>query len=255
MTVEEVIIKVLSEPEMKDVALIEGLPGVGNVGKVALDHVIKELKPELFAKIYSKNLPPQVLLDDDGITSLVSQNLYHLEKDGKHFVLLAGEYQGADSRGQYELAYELLSFLQERYGISEIFTLGGYGLGKMLEEPRVLGAATSEEMAGRMKEAGAVFLKGEPSNGIIGASGILLGIGKELFGVDGGCLMGETSGYIVDSRSGRNVLEVLMKLTGIEVSTEELEIQSEETQKILDNLREMAESSLDEENEDLRYIG
>ncbi len=252
---EEVIIKSVSDPEMKDVVLIEGLPGVGNVGKVALDHMIDKLNPELFARIYSKNLPPQVFLDDDGITSLVCQNLYHYEKDGRHFVFLAGEYQGADSRGQYELAYELLSFLTERYGVSEIYTLGGYGLGKMLEKPRVLGAATSPEMAEKMRAVGAIFSEGEPSNGIIGASGILLGLGKELFGIEGGCLMGETSGYIVDARSARNVLDALMKLTDITVPTEELDTRSEEAEEILNNLREVAERSLDAENDDLRYIG
>ena len=189
---QEVILKKISEPVMKDVTLIEGLPGVGNVGKLAVDHMIDELKPEHFLKIYSKNLPPQVLLDDDGIISLVSQNLYHYENGGEHFVFLAGEYQGADSRGQYELAYALLDFLNSEYGIQRIYTLGGYGLGKMLEAPRVLGAATSKEMAEVMKKTGIIFSEGEPSNGIIGASGILLGIGKELFGVDGGCLMGET---------------------------------------------------------------
>ncbi len=252
---DEVIIKTIEEQKMKDITLIEGLPGVGNVGKLALDHIIDVLEPVLFAKVYSKNLPPQVLLDDDGITSLVSQNLYHYEKDGNHFVLLAGEYQGADSRGQYEIAYELLKFLNKNYGISEIYTLGGYGLGKMLEDPRVLGAATSTEMADKMKEAGTIFSEGEPSNGIIGASGILLGLGKEIFNIDGGCLMGETSGYILDARSARKVLEALMKLTGIEVSTEELDARSEEAEEILNNLREVAERSIESEKDDLRYIG
>jgi len=175
--VEEVIIKVLKEVEMKDVTLIEGLPGVGNVGKLALDHMIETLKPEHFANIYSKHLPPQVILDDEGIASLVSQKLYHYRKDGEDFVFLAGEYQGATGEGQYELAHALLKFLMNDYGLKRIYTLGGYGLGKMLEEPRVLGAATCKEIADVFKEHGVVFSKGEPSNGIVGASGILLGLG------------------------------------------------------------------------------
>lgn len=253
---EEVVIKVLKEIEMENIFLIEGLPGVGNVGKVALDHVINETGAEIFARVFSRSLPPQVTMDDKGVLSLVAQELYHYESEGRQFVFLAGEYQGADSRGQYELAHEILKFLVERFGIARMYTLGGYGLGKMLESPRVLGAATSEEVADEMKAAGAEFSEGEPSNGIIGASGILLGLGKEIFNIDGGCLMGETSGYIVDARSARNVLEVLMKLTGIAVSTDDLDIRSEEAEEIINNLRDAAEKSLGNENEeDLRYIG
>ncbi len=252
---DEVIIKLIKEVEMKDVTLIEGLPGVGNVGKLALDHMISTLKPEHFANIYSKHLPPQVLLDDDGIASLVSQKLYHYRKGDEDFVFLAGEYQGANAEGQYELAHELLVFLKENYGLKRIYTLGGYGLGKMLEEPRVLGAATSKEIAELFRAHGVVFSKGEPSNGIVGASGILLGLGKEFFGVDGGCLMGETSGYIVDAKSARKVLSVLSDITGIEVDMKDLEIRSEETDELLNTLKEAAEQEFSSENEDLRYIG
>ena len=252
---KEVIIKLVKEIDMKDVTLIEGLPGVGNVGKLALDHMINVLKPEHFANIYSKHLPPQVLLDDEGIASLVAQKLYHYKKEDEHFVFLAGEYQGASAEGQYELAYELLRFLSDNYGLKRIYTLGGYGLGKMLEEPRVLGAATSKEIADLFRENGVVFSKGEPSNGIVGASGILLGLGKEFFGVDGGCLMGETSGYIVDAKSARKVLSILSKITGIEVDMKDLEIRSEETDELINTLREAAEHEFSSEKEDLRYIG
>ncbi len=252
---DEVIIKLTKDVNLKDVILIEGLPGVGNVGKVALDHIVKTLEPEHFANIYSKHLPPQVLLDEEGITDLVSQKLYHYRKGSEDFVFLAGEYQGSSAEGQYELSYSLLEFLVKNYGVKRIFTLGGYGLGKMLETPRVLGAATSKDLVEIFKENGVVFSKGEPSNGIVGASGILLGLGKEFFGIDGGCLMGETSGYIVDAKSARNVLEILSKITGIEVDLKDLEIRSEETEELLTSLREAAEHEFTSEDEDLRYIG
>lgn len=252
---DDVVIKLRKDLKLKDVILIEGLPGVGNVGKLAVDHLIKALKPEHFADIYSKHLPPQVLLDDEGTASLVAQKLYHYRNKDSDMVFLAGEYQGSTPEGQYELAYALLDFLSKNYGIKNIYTLGGYGLGKMLEEPRVLGAASSKEMAETFKSHGVVFSKGEPSNGIVGASGILLGLGKEFFEIEGGCLMGETSGYIVDAKSARNVLHILAEIIGIEIDMKDLEIRSEETEELLTSLKEAAEQELSSENEDLRYIG
>ncbi len=252
---DDVVIKLRKELKLEDVTLIEGLPGVGNVGKLAVDHLIKTLKPEHFADIYSKHLPPQVLLDEKGVASLVSQKLYHHRNKESDLVFLAGEYQGSTPEGQYELAHALLDFLSKNYGINKIYTLGGYGLGKMLEEPRVLGAASSEDIVNAFKSHGVVFSEGEPSNGIVGASGILLGLGKEFFGIDGGCLMGETSGYIVDAKSARNVLRTLAEIIGIEIDMKELEIRSEETEELLTTLKEAAEQELSSGNEDLRYIG
>ena len=134
---------------------------------------------------------------------------------------MVGEYQGMDSSGQYELCNQLISLVKEM-GVSSIYTLGGYGLGKLVPEPRVLGAATSEEMVTLFKSAGVEFIEEEPGAGIVGASGLLLGLGK-LQGIQGGCLMGETSGYMVDPKSASVVLKSLQKLLNIEIDLEELE--------------------------------
>ena len=50
-----------------------------------------------------------------------------------------------------------------------------------------------------MKKYGAIFKKNEPGGGIVGASGLLLGLGK-LRGFQGACLMGETPGYLSRSK-------------------------------------------------------
>jgi len=53
--------------QLNDAILLEGLPGVGNVGKLAATHLIEELKAKKCMEIYSSHFPPQVLIDDDGI--------------------------------------------------------------------------------------------------------------------------------------------------------------------------------------------
>ena len=137
-------------------------------------------------------------------------------------------------------------------GVSSIYTLGGYGLGKLVPEPRVLGAATSEEMVTLFKSAGVEFIEGEPGAGIVGASGLLLGLGK-LQGIQGGCLMGETSGYMVDPKSASVVLKSLQKLLNIEIDLEELEKRAKQVDNITSQLKEN-ESEV-EERVDVNYIG
>ena len=53
-----------------------------------------------------------------------------------------------------------------------------------------------------------VFHENEPGGGIIGVSGLLLGLGA-LRGIDAVCLMGVTSGYLVDPKAAQEVLRVL----------------------------------------------
>ena len=57
----------IEEIKLKDAILLEGLPGVGNVGKLAAMHLIEELKAKKCTEIYSSHFPPQVLIDDDGV--------------------------------------------------------------------------------------------------------------------------------------------------------------------------------------------
>ena len=80
---EDIIIVKTKEPDLKDVIFIEGLPGVGNVGKLAAEHLIDELKAVKFADIYSKYFPPQVLVEDNGVVKLVNNELYFVKQNKK----------------------------------------------------------------------------------------------------------------------------------------------------------------------------
>ena len=62
---------------LKDAILLEGLPGVGNVGKLAAMHLIEELKAKKCVELYSSHFPPQVLIDEEGIVNLVNNELYY----------------------------------------------------------------------------------------------------------------------------------------------------------------------------------
>lgn len=253
---EEVIIKMIERPELEDAVLIEGLPGVGNVGKLAAEHLVEELDMIKFAEIYSKYLPPQVIVGDDGLITLVKHDLFYRRRQGDtpDLVLLTGDYQGLTPEGQYELSHRTVKLAKE-LGVGRIFTLGGYGVIKLIEEPGVLGAVTDEVIMEELEKLGVQFKKGEPSSGIIGASGLLLGLGQ-LEGLIGVCLMGETSGYFVDPRSARSVLKVLSEYLHFKVDYASLEKKAtqidEITSKIKENLEEQENA---DRSDDLRYFG
>ena len=243
-------------PKLKDPILIEGLPGIGNVGKLAVEHLIDSIDASKFAEIYSKDFPPQVFINPDGTIELVKNEFYYWKakkKDQRDLVLLTGDYQGLSSHGQYELVEKILDIVEE-LGVKEMYTLGGYGLGQDIEKPKVLCATTDVHLVKKMKKYGAVFKKNEPGGGIVGASGLILGLGK-LRGLEGTCFMGETPGYLVDPKSAKAVLKILMKITNIDVNLSALEKKAKEIEQIAHQLREMEGLSGGEKPEELRYIG
>src|SRR5213594_2086323 len=251
---DNIVIRYLDHPKLEDPIFIEGLPGIGNVGKLAAEHLKDELKGVKFAEIFSKYFPPQVLVQDDGQVKLVNNEMHYVKRNnGTDLILLTGDYQGLTPEGQYELSDFILKELQ-KLGVRRVFTLGGYGMGRMVTKPRVLGAATDLDLVKEMEKHGVVFSRGEPGAGIVGASGLVLGLGK-LAGVRAVCLMGETSGYFVDPKSAQAVLTVLTKVLGVEVSFEQLESKAKQIDSITSKLREAEGQPETPSKEDLGYIG
>ena len=243
------------KPKLNNPILIEGLPGIGNVGKLAVEHLIDSVKAKKFAELHSKDFPPQVFINQDGTISLVNNEFYFWKgkkRNQRDLILLTGDYQGLSSQGQYELVEKILDIAEE-FGVKELYTLGGYGLGHDIKDPKVLCATTDKQLVKTMKKFGAVFKKNEPGGGIVGASGLLLGLGK-LRGIQGTCFMGETPGYLVDPKSAKAVLKILMKITNIDIALSALEKKAKEIEQIAHQLREM-EGMPKEKTEELKYIG
>lgn len=249
-----IIVVFKERPRLRDPIFVEGLPGVGNVGKLAAEHLVDQLKAVKFVEMFSKYFPPQVLVNDAGTIRLVSNEMYYVSRpDAKNdLVIMTGDYQGLTPEGQYELSDKTLQVLRD-LRVKRIYTLGGYGLGKMIEKPRVLGAATDAELVEELKGFGVTFAKGEPGSGIVGASGLLLGLGN-LYGMRSACLMGETSGYFVDPKGAQAVLEILAKILGVQIEFAALEEKAEQIEQITSKLKEV-EAPAEPKREDLGYIG
>jgi uncharacterized protein (TIGR00162 family) len=232
--------------------LIEGLPGIGQVGKLVAEYMIEEIGAELVAEIHSVHFPPQVLVDEQGIARLMNNEVYLFHGE-TNLLFLVGDVQSATSEGHYRLAAAYLD-IAERFGVRRIYTLGGYGVGHFVDEPRVFAAVNAEELKSEVLEAGGTF-PGEGGMGIVGTSGLLLGMGGSR-GMEGICLMGETSGYLVDPISAKKLLSVLCRLLDIEVDPTRLSDRAKEMEQFIAGLKE--ESERDERRksgEDLVYIG
>ncbi|MGB1697774.1 MAG: PAC2 family protein, partial [Thermoplasmatota archaeon] len=149
-------------------------------------------------------------------------------------VILTGDFQPMSPDGQYDLVEGVLDKIPD---CKELYTIGGFGLGATVDEPSVMGAATDLEMVASLKEHGVRFEEEEPGAGIIGASGLFLGVGMQR-GLRGACLMGETSGFLPDPQSAAKVLTVLRAHIGLVVDAENLDEEAEELARIASQLKD-----------------
>src|SRR5881397_2601915 len=106
----------LAQVELKEPVLIQGLPGLGYVGKVAVDYFIEKLKPVKMAELYSSYLlfPDGNLginISEDGTYSLPRYEFYGYGEKNPHAIFLTGDAQPSVT-GQYEVASMVLDFVQ-----------------------------------------------------------------------------------------------------------------------------------------------
>jgi len=239
------------DPDLDDPVLIEGLPGVGHVGKLAAEHLLEEFDAELVRRIYSEHFPPQVTVED-GRTQLACIEVYAIEDTERDLLVLTGDHQAGDGPGHYRLTDVILD-IAGAFEVNRIYALGGVPTGELVDEPDVIGAATTDELIDELEDIGVEFRENEPAGGIVGISGLLLGMGERR-GYETACLMGETSGYLVDPKSARVVLEILETAVPFELGYESLSERAEEMEEVVKRIRQMEQSAAPSE-EDLRYIG
>ncbi len=231
-------------------AIVVGLPGVGNIGKLAADLMAKELGAEVFARVYSSDLPPQVLVGEGCSAEPVCIELALAKAEKQEIIFVLGESQASTPSGQYDLAEFIFNTLLP-YDPSLVLTLGGYGTGDLKQSPRLLGVVTDPDLKPRLEEAGAGFYEGEPKGGIVGAAALFLTMGKR-YGVPAASLIGETSGYIVDHRGASHVVQAANVLLGTDVPLSEYSDMTD----LIDEASKMAvqNESAEAPREDLSYI-
>ncbi|MCK5403022.1 proteasome assembly chaperone family protein [Candidatus Bathyarchaeota archaeon] len=228
--------------KFKDPYVICGLPGIGHVGKVTIDYLIRELKAVLFGEVYSHFFPSYVISNKDGLVELMKNELYFWkDKNFKHdLILFTGNTQAVSPEGQFIIAEEVLNTLLT-FGVKKLYSIAAYVGDQPVETPRVYGAATDTTLIEEMKGHGVLPM----GNGNIGGTnGLIFGLAKTK-NLRGICLLGETRGYqtpsghtVVDVKAARAVLNVLTQMLDIQVDMAPIETQVDQTSDFITKLEE-----------------
>ena len=63
-------------PKLRNPIMVCGLPDSGNVAKLVIEELVKQLKAEKFAEIYSSSLPPRVRIREDGTVDVMKHSMF-----------------------------------------------------------------------------------------------------------------------------------------------------------------------------------
>jgi len=256
-------------PKLNNPIFIEGLPGVGNVGRIAAGYLAEQLGAQVFAELFSSHFLPFVLLHQSSAVHVLNNEFYYWKankKNQRDLIILIGDSQSIDPNGHYEIVETVLDFLGN-YGVKEMITIAGLNVGKLEREPKVIGAVSDSDVIKNYKDYGINFQAGSKVGTIVGASGLFLGLGRYR-GIKGICLLGETSGFpiIPDPRSAEVVLNVLTKILNVKIDMSKLKDKVKEMENFMKKIEKVQHRAIGQlleqqmkkppaSEEELKYIG
>src|SRR3972149_8109274 len=144
---------------------VQGLPGFGNVGRIAAHLLIKFCEAKPFAELYSPSFPDYISISPKGIAHLPRYEFYSAPLDKNNLVIMTGETQPSfdDVLAHYQVCGEIVDFV-EKLGCRFVVTMGGVPITE--EKAQVYVAATTPRLgAGVLGKGAVIYRKGRKMGG------------------------------------------------------------------------------------------
>jgi uncharacterized protein len=181
----------------------------------------------------STNTPTTAAAAASTSTTIASTSTSDPLSSKNDLILLTGDSQPVVPGSEYVLSEQILDLIT-KFKISNIYSLASYVTGTFVNDPKIYGTATNPEM---VKSFRAFNISTLDNGNITGMNGLILGLGK-LRGIDGICLLGETSGYVIDAKASKNLLEIVNNVLGIHINMDEMNKRSKDTEILIKNLEQ-----------------
>lgn len=236
---------------------ISALPGIGMTGKAAIDHLIKELKPKKYAEVYTTDFPSHIIINDDGTILTPCISIFFLENANNgtlQLFFVTGDTQPNTVIGTNTLSNTIVKLLSDS-GVSLVISLAATPVISPKRDPKVFLTFSSEPILQGFLDAGVKnkFVKGT----ITGMNGVIPGIAKSAYDIEGVVLLSETyPQFVRDMNASLSLINVLTNYLGqIKVDVSELEEHAQKTIDLYDKMRKkQKEKKLKKASRELGYI-
>ena len=229
-----------AEMDVDGAMLVEGMPGVGLVGKIATDHLIEAHDMVHYANVHCDGLPPVTVYRESETAATTPVRLY---ADPENDLVALRSDVPVNPGAATEVAGCLDTWFEDT-GAFPVF-LSGLGREKGEEPPALYGIATGDGGDALSRAS----VDDPPESGLVsGPTGAMLAESLER-GRDAVGLIVESDPQFPDPEAARVLIEDgIGPLTGIEVDISELVDRAEEIRKQKEKLAEKMRKAKDEES-------
>jgi len=205
----------------KNAMIFVAFPGVGNVGKCAIDELLQSNEHHEVLRLHPVGLPPIAELDAQGLLAPPHIKVHRVETSGNQVLYtLSGHSQPNQAIEQSMLARQILEFLKDSM-IHQIFVFAG-----LMDEPErkeIFVVTTSIESQKKMLEMGVHVRTDEPRSGAIGVSALIASLAP-VYGLESSCVISSTVGTSKDVMSSLRLLTSLNDWFGFDLNIPNEEI-------------------------------
>jgi uncharacterized protein len=247
-------IDIVTEVELHEPVLMAAWPGMGHVALKAYVYLHEALRAQNLAFVEEPEFfrLPGINIQDGLVQStlLPQSGFYYWKHPGGSgdILFFIGDQQPVGGK-EYQLSEALLNFAGS-LGVKRVVTAAAMPTAiNHYQDSRVWVTATHKELLSELSPyCDRVLREGQ----ISGMNGLLLGVAKQM-GMEGFCFLGEIPFYtteIENPKASKAVLDVLIKVLGLEISLGELEELANQTEKEIDHyLLELQQREQEEEKQ------
>ena len=239
----------VSNVEIKPSAVvIQGLPGMGLIGKIAANFLIKHFDAQEIARIYSSFFPPVVQIDSKtSMGRLARMEIYAITKTTPNLLILTGDAQPHDI-GIIQVLNSVLDYVIELKA-DTLICLGGLRVHE--EGPEVAGFGYDKPTLDWLEEHDVTLLKGGE---VTGAVGVLSALAAERNMKSFG-LLGKLTLAGTDPKASKALLSKLTKLYPLKIELKDLDLTIEEAQAKNERITSLAREVLEQGEDEAKDQG
>ncbi len=211
------------------------LPGVGNIGKAAIDALNSTNESIELARLHHTALPPLATLDQDGLLSPPHLSVKAIEfNESEYLLTITGTSQPLEPNNQGYMAREILELLKQN-NVAELIVLAGMVDEAARKEIFIVPSSSSYRVD--LESRGANVRRDEPSSGAIGMAALLSSLGP-VYDINSACAIATTIGSSGDIIASQNLLKSIDKWFGLK-----LLIPNDANEKLIDKLKQISPNS------------
>ena len=214
------------------------LPGVGNIGKAAIDALNLINEAVEVARLHHTALPPLATLDEDGLLSPPHLSVKMIQYSNSDcLITITGSSQPLEPNNQGLMAREILDLLKHNQ-LSELVVLAGMVDDAARKEIFIVPSSSAYRVD--LESRGANVRRDEPSSGAIGIAALLSSLGP-VYGINSACAIATTIGSSGDIIASQNLLSSIDQWFGLN-----LVIPKDANKKLIEKLKEISPSNQDD---------